>query len=171
MEELTLRRGEEGVLRTFVDTTTVGDNRWGPPSWTRTGTQSAMPSTSTSRERRGTMYYKDVELGRAVNICQPSTSRKAKTLWKVREPKAKGDECYERDSERKSESRVAVLQALLEKKNLQGPGMALDVALRRKAVLEDRADSSAAEEEAGACLCCIVRFLCLPGRLVVAAVI
>ena len=122
MEELTLRRGEEGVLRTFVDTTTVGDNRWGPLSSTRTGTQSSMPSTSTSRERRGTMYYKDVELGRAVNICQPSTSRKAKTLWKVREPKAKRDECYERDSERKSESRVAVLQALLEKKTCRVQG-------------------------------------------------
>ena len=30
-EELTLRRGEEGGLRTFIDTTTEGDSRWGPP--------------------------------------------------------------------------------------------------------------------------------------------
>ena len=31
VEELTLRRGEEGGLRTFIDTTNVGDNRWRPP--------------------------------------------------------------------------------------------------------------------------------------------
>ena len=31
VEALTLRRGEEGGLRTFIDTTNVGDNRWGPP--------------------------------------------------------------------------------------------------------------------------------------------
>ena len=30
-EELTLRRGEEGGLRTFVDATNVGDSRCGPP--------------------------------------------------------------------------------------------------------------------------------------------
>ena len=30
-EELTLRKGEEGRLRTFIDTTNVGDNGWGPP--------------------------------------------------------------------------------------------------------------------------------------------
>ena len=29
-EELTLRRGEEGGLRTLNDTTNVGDSRWGP---------------------------------------------------------------------------------------------------------------------------------------------
>ena len=29
--ELALRREEEGMLRTFVDTTDVGDSRWGPP--------------------------------------------------------------------------------------------------------------------------------------------
>ena len=30
-KELTIRRGEEGGLRTFIDITTVGDNRKGPP--------------------------------------------------------------------------------------------------------------------------------------------
>ena len=30
-DELTLRAEEEGMLRTFIDTTDVGDNRWGPP--------------------------------------------------------------------------------------------------------------------------------------------
>ena len=30
-DELTLRPEEEGTLRTFIDTTDVGDNRWRPP--------------------------------------------------------------------------------------------------------------------------------------------
>ena len=30
-DELTLRAHEEGVLRTFMDTTNVGDQRWEPP--------------------------------------------------------------------------------------------------------------------------------------------
>ena len=30
-DELTLRPEEEGMLRTFIDTTDVGDNRWRPP--------------------------------------------------------------------------------------------------------------------------------------------
>ena len=29
--ELTLRRGEEGMLRTLIGTSNVGDSRWGPP--------------------------------------------------------------------------------------------------------------------------------------------
>ena len=31
VDELTLRREEEGMLRTFIDTTNVGDSRWRPP--------------------------------------------------------------------------------------------------------------------------------------------
>ena len=30
-DELTLRAGEEGALRTFIDPTNVGDKRWRPP--------------------------------------------------------------------------------------------------------------------------------------------
>ena len=31
-DELTLRTEEEGLLRTFIDTTKLGDNRWAPPA-------------------------------------------------------------------------------------------------------------------------------------------
>ena len=40
-------------------------------------------------EERERMHCKYVEIGRAVNIRHPSTSRKAKTLWMIREAKAK----------------------------------------------------------------------------------
>ena len=30
-DELIMRREEEGMLRTFIDTSNVRDNRWGPP--------------------------------------------------------------------------------------------------------------------------------------------
>ena len=42
--DLTLRRGEEGMLRTFIGAADVEDHRW----WTRTGTQSAKPFTGAS---------------------------------------------------------------------------------------------------------------------------
>ena len=54
-------------LRTFIDTTHVGGQSMG----TRTGTQSAKPPPKAAK--------------RAVNIRYPNTSRKAKTLWRVRE--------------------------------------------------------------------------------------
>ena len=41
------------------------------------------------------MYHKYVEISRAVNTRHQSTSGKAKTLWKVREAKAKGDAYYD----------------------------------------------------------------------------
>ena len=79
-------------------------HRW----WTRTAMQSAKPSTRASRERSG----KSCATSRAVNIRQSSTSRKAETLWRVREAKANGDEYYGQDSQRQIENRVAVRQAL-----------------------------------------------------------
>ena len=87
------------------------------------------------------LYYKNVEI-RAVNIRQPSTSRKAKTLRKVRETKATGDEYHDQRSERQTASRVAIPQALPEK-HLQSPVTTLHKALRRTGVV-DRAESSAA---------------------------
>ena len=108
----------------------------------RNGTQADNPSAKASREWEK-LHNKYVEIGRAVNIRQPSTSRKAKTLWKAREAKAKGDENYAQDSEQKIESLVAVREALWEK-YLQSPALALHELLRRTAVVGDRADASTA---------------------------
>ena len=128
-EELTLQRGAEGTSRTFIDSTNVGGNRWG------LGTLSARPSSQASKVRGGeTWCFWCVETGSAVNINQPHTSRKAKTLWKVREAKAKGGQQHDQ------ESRVAARQ--LWEKHLQGLAMALDEAPRRTVVVGDRTDSS-----------------------------
>ena len=44
------------------------------------------------------MYSKYVEMSRAVNILHPSTSRKAKTWWKIIDSKANGEEYYDQGS-------------------------------------------------------------------------
>ena len=44
------------------------------------------------------MYSKYVEISRAVNILHPSTSRKAKTWWKILDSKANGEEYYDQGS-------------------------------------------------------------------------
>ena len=74
-------------------------------------------------EKWGKLCYNSVEIGRAVNICQPSTSRKAKTLWKG-VTKAKGEAHHDQGSERQIESRVTVRHALW-KAHLQSPMSAL----------------------------------------------
>ena len=89
----------------------------------------------------------DVDIGKAVNLRQPSTSRKARTLWKVTEATMKGEEYYDQGSARRIESRVAVKQAMWEK-HLQSPVSVLDEALRRTAAGGERAGSSAAGRSA-----------------------
>ena len=86
-EELTHRRGEECGLRTFIDTTNVGDSRWGPPL------------VDEDRQRRvGKDACKYVEIGRAVNIRHPSTCHKANTPWGTREAEAKREDCDDQGS-------------------------------------------------------------------------
>ena len=53
-DELTLRADGEGALRTFIDTTNVGDKRDGSHrSWMRTRTPSARPFSKGSRDHNG----------------------------------------------------------------------------------------------------------------------
>ena len=51
--ELTLRAQVEGVLRTFMDTTNVGNKIWGFRQLTRTGTLSARPFSKESKDQIG----------------------------------------------------------------------------------------------------------------------
>ena len=110
VEELTLRRGEEGELRTFMETTTVEDSGWGPPLVDKEGAQ-CLPSQlqSIEGEEWEKLHSKYVEIVKAVNI---RTSRKAKTFWRAREAMANGDEYHDQGSGRPIESRVAVRQAM-----------------------------------------------------------
>ena len=90
---MTLRRGEEGGLRTFIQTAIVGDKGWRPPlvgeDW-----HAVWEAThkGIAGEEWKKLYFKYVEIGKAVNLRQPSTSRKAKNLWKAREAKENGEE-------------------------------------------------------------------------------
>ena len=105
VEELALRRGAEGVLRTFIDTTNVGDDGWG-----RRLLRQAIYK-AVEGEERVKLYCKYVELGKgSIFANQASVERP-----RVKEAKAKGHEYFDQDSERKIESRVVVRQALWEK--------------------------------------------------------
>ena len=53
VDELTLREGEEGTLRSFNNTTNVGDRRWWAPLVDEEWNAIVRPSTRASRERHG----------------------------------------------------------------------------------------------------------------------
>ena len=69
-EELTLRKGEEGGLRTFIDTTKVADSRVKPPivdeDWDAI-------YKGVEREEWESTFYKYLEMHKAVNIRLSST--------------------------------------------------------------------------------------------------
>ena len=53
VDELTLREGEGGTLRSFINAATVGAADGGHRLWTKIGMPFAKPSTRASRERNG----------------------------------------------------------------------------------------------------------------------
>ena len=109
------------------------------------------------------MYFKYVERGKAVNICQPSTS--SKTLWRARDAKANGGEHNDQGSGRQIESRAAVRQAMGGENTFQCLESALEVALRRTEAGGDWAESSTAS---GSVMLSrrvnLVEFSCLCGK-------
>ena len=76
-------------------------------------------------------YYKYIDMHQAVNIRQSSSSRKAKTLRKIREAKANGEAHYDQRRERQIESRGTVRQALWEA-HVRSKVSALEEALTEK---------------------------------------
>ena len=89
--------------------TTGGDHRW----WTRTGTQSAKPSTRASRERRG-KYVLQVCGNRPGGLPASAEhqSQGQDLVEEKRSKEANGEEDYDQGRERPIESRVAVRQAM-----------------------------------------------------------
>ena len=70
------------------------------------------------------MYYKFVEMNKEVNVRHPSEGSRARTLWKVRDAKERGDEYCDQTSEQKIVNREAVRQTLWNK-YLLNPALAL----------------------------------------------
>ena len=89
------------------------------------------------------MYCKYVQRGKSINLRQPGTSRRAKTLWKVRDAEANGEEHYDQGGGRHIESCVMVRQAMWEK-HLQSPVSAVEKFLRRTEAEREPAKSSTA---------------------------
>ena len=90
-DELTLRAHEEGVLRTFIDTSNVGDQRWVPPSvdadW-HAFCQAIFQRVEGPEWE--SMYYHYKDLHHAVKSMTSGEEKKAKVLWAMKEkPKTK----------------------------------------------------------------------------------
>ena len=136
VDELTLRRGEEGVLRSIINTTS-GD-REGPPladeDW-----HASLPIYKGVEGAAWELYCKFAEMNKAVCV------RHRATMWKGRDAKERGHTYYDQTSEQHIFIRDAVRHELWDV-HLQNPTVALDGALRRLAVWSD-ADSSTSEPE------------------------
>ena len=83
-DELTLRAEEEGMLRTFIDTTNVGDKRWKSPhvdeNWHAT-CQAIFQGVEGSDWE--TMYY-NWKLPEAVKCKKSAENRKVMALWSLK---------------------------------------------------------------------------------------
>ena len=91
VEELTLRRDEEGVLRTFIDPANVGDIKWEPPPVDEEMARSLPSHTGVEGAEWEKLHCKYFQKSGAVHIRHPSASPGAKTLSKAGEVKEKGD--------------------------------------------------------------------------------
>ena len=92
---------------------------------------------TTARRRAWENFHcKFVEMNKEVNVRHPSGSSRARTLWKIRDAKDRGDECHDQTGEQEIVNRDAVREELWDK-HLQNPTLAFDEALRRVAVLDD----------------------------------
>ena len=90
-----LRREEEDMLRSFIDTTSVGDRRWSPPLVDEE--RHAMCQAiyyGVEGAEWDDMHHKYVEPHKAVNLKKSGVSKNAKTLWPMRDAKANGEAYY-----------------------------------------------------------------------------
>ena len=87
-DELTLRPEEEGMLRTFIDTTEVGDSRWGPPlvdeDW-----HAICQAIFQGVEGSGweIVCHNCKELHKAVKCKKSRENKKARALWSLKDAK------------------------------------------------------------------------------------
>ena len=105
-DEPTLRREEEDMLRTFVDTTNVRDSRWEPPlvdEDCRANCQAICKSVE--RAVWENLYTSKIGMHKAINFKKTGVNKKAKALWSIGEGKAIGEAYYDRSNERQIASR------------------------------------------------------------------
>ena len=142
VDELTLREGEEGLLRTCVDPTKVKVDRWGPSlvdeEWH--AVCQAIYKRVEGAEWEN-LRYKFVEINMEFNVRHQSGSSRAKTLRKVRDAKERGDEHYDQTSEHNIVNRDRFGRNF-GKKHLQNPALALAEALRRVDLWDDTSGGS-----------------------------
>ena len=97
VDELTLREGEEGMQRSFIDTTNPGDSRWRSPledeDWDAVCQAIYKGVEGAEREN---LYHKFLEMNKAVNVRHPSGI--ADLVEKKRDAKERDDECYDKAS-------------------------------------------------------------------------
>ena len=94
----------------FINTTNVGDRGWEPPLVDE-DLQAICQVIYKGVEGAEweNLYHKFVEMKEGSrNVRHHSRSSRAKTLWKIRDAKERGDEYHDQTSEQKIVNRVAV---------------------------------------------------------------
>ena len=76
------------------------------------------------------LFCRFVEMNKEVNVHHPSGSSRARTFWKIRGAKVRGDANYDQTSEQRIVNREAVRQELWNK-HLLNTALTLTEALRR----------------------------------------
>ena len=142
VDELTLRQGEEGMLRSFTNTYKVEAGRRRPPlvdeDW-----HAACQATHKFVEgvEWENLYYKSVEMKQGIDVRHPSGSGGVRTLWKLSDDKESGEEYNDQASEQNIANREAVRPELWNK-HLLTPALALAEALRRVEAWDDAGSST-----------------------------
>ena len=140
VHEMTFRKGEEGTPRSFIDIAHVQVGRWRPPlvdeDW-HAVCQAIHQGVGGAQWEN--LYCRFVEMNKEVNVRHPSGSNKAKTPWKRRDAKDRGDTHYDRSFATKIDRREEVRQEL-RSAHLQSTVFAL---LRRVEVWTDAGSSTA----------------------------
>ena len=129
LDELTLRSGEAGMQRAFINTNNEEDNEWRPPlvveDW-----HAACQAIHNGVEQAewANVYYKFVEMSREINAHSPGGSNMTNMLWKMSEAKEEATTSTTRHTSMINRNVVRQEQWI---RHLQSPVLALSGALRR----------------------------------------
>ena len=142
VDEVTLRRGEDGALRSCINTAKVEASRLGPPlvdaDW-HAVCQAIYRGVEGAEWEN--LFKKFVEM-KEVIARHPRGSRMAKIIWKMRDANDRGHTCDDQSYATKIDRREVAHQELWSA-HLKSPSVALSEALRRVKVWDEAGSSTA----------------------------
>ena len=121
--------------------------RWGPPpvdeDWHAVcqGTYKGVEGAEWE-----TLYFKFLEINKAVNVRHPSVKSKTKTLWNARDAKERGDAYCDQPGSRRLRIGTEFGAGIVDK-HQQNPVLTLDQELRSAEVWDDAGSSDGGREQ------------------------